>query len=145
MFLCVGLTIGFLHGRSFETLLQSVILGSGLFTRVMMGLSPTIYASGERTSLYCSVAILIVCLRNLEIYWKEWDGCGKPGQKSGKIVLGIYIAALICVSVWGSKLALQRQGMLSTYYSSSGMQCDWYFQFCLKLTATHSIISKKLR
>lgn len=124
LFLCVGLTIGFLHGRSFETLLQSVILGSGLFTRVMMGLSPTIYASGERTSLYCSVAILIVCLRNLEIYWKEWDGCGKPGQKSGKIVLGIYIAALICVSVWGSKLALQRQGMLSTYYSSSGMQCD---------------------
>lgn len=111
---CVSITIFFLHGKSFETALETVILGSGLLTRVMMGFSPTIYASGERTSLYCSVAILIVCLRNLEIYWKEWKECerSKPGRRSGKIVLGIYIVGVICVSVWGSVLAMERQWFL---------------------------------
>lgn len=103
LLLCVGMTICFLHGKSFETLLELVILGSGLLTRIIMGFSPTIYASGERTSLYCSVAILIVCLRNLQIYMNPQDG-EKRGRK--ELVLGIYIAVLLCASLWGSKFEL---------------------------------------
>ncbi len=91
---CVALMICWLHGKSAETWLELTILGAGFSSRVIMGLSPTLYASGERTSLYCSVAILIVCLRNLQIYW---NGCR---QKRGKVLLGVYVALVICVSVW---------------------------------------------
>ncbi len=102
---CVGMTIWFLHGKSFETLLELTVLGTGLSSRVMMGFSPTIYASGERTSLYCSVAILIVCLRNLQICWNGQIGDGQGGMR-GKVLLGVYIAGVACLSIWGSKLAL---------------------------------------
>ena len=103
---CVGMTIWFLHGKNFETLLEFVILGSGLLTRLIMGFSPTIYASGERTSLYCSVAILIVCLRNLQIYIGLQDR-KKRGRK--EIILGIYIVVLLCAGLWGSKFELDGQ------------------------------------
>ncbi len=115
LLVCIGLTICFLHGKSFETLLELMILGAGLFSRIMMGFSPTMYASGERTSLYCSAAILIVCLRNLECFRREEDkeGMGreisredKMGGKSGKLVLGLYVVGVIGFSIWGSKLAL---------------------------------------
>lgn len=97
---CVALTIYFIHGKSRETVLELVILGIGFCSRMMMGLCPTIYASGERTSLYCSIAILIVCLRNLQLYWSRSTG------KRGKAALGIYIVGVICVSLWSSGVAL---------------------------------------
>ena len=100
LLICVVLTVYFIHGKSTETLLELVILGGGLCSRVMMGLSPTIYASGERTSLYCSVAVLIVCLRNLQLYWKRSEG------RREKAVLASYIAGVIVVSVWSSGEAL---------------------------------------
>ena len=97
---CVALTIYFIHGKSAETLLELVIFGSGLCSRVIMGLSPTIYASGERTSLYCSVAVLIVCLRNLQFYLNRSTG------RRERAVLGIYVAGVICASLWNSGTAL---------------------------------------
>ncbi len=102
LLICVVLTICFIHGKSAETLLELVILGGGLCSRVMMGLSPTIYASGERTSLYCSAAVLIVCLRNLQLYWRRSKGIKE------KTVLTGYIAGVIIVSVWSSGEALIR-------------------------------------
>lgn len=86
LLICVALTIYFLYGRSRETLFEFVILGAGLLSRLIMGFSPTFYASGTRTTLYCSVAILVVCLRNLQIYWD------KHTEKKGSIVLTVYIA-----------------------------------------------------
>lgn len=100
---CVALTICFIHGKSRETVLELVILGGGLCSRVMMGFSPTIYASGERTSLYCSVAVLIVCLRNLQFFWN------RSTEKRERAVLGIYVAGLICISVWSSGTALMNR------------------------------------
>lgn len=101
LLLCMALTIYYLHGKSTELLLQLVILGIGLCSTVIMGFSPTIYASGERTSLYCSIAILIVCLRNLQFYWNKAAG------KREKAVLGIYILFVLCVSVRESGMALE--------------------------------------
>ena len=98
--ICVALTIYFIHEKSMETLLELVILGSGLCSRIIMGFSPTIYASGERTSLYCSVAVLIVCMRNLQFYLN-----GRAPKKE-KTVLGIYIIVVICISIWSSKGAI---------------------------------------
>lgn len=94
LLVCVALTIYFLHGRSRETLFEFVILGAGLLSRLIIGFSPTIYASGERTTLFCSAAILIVCLRNLQLCWNkittEWS----------EIVLKGYIVCVICISVF---------------------------------------------
>lgn len=98
--LCVAFTIYYIHGKSAETWLELMILGIGLGSRIMMGFSPTIYASGERTSLYCSVAVLAVCLRNLQIYW------GGDAEKREKVLLGIYMAGVVCAGVWSSKTAL---------------------------------------
>ena len=66
-----GIDYFFLHGKSKETLLELAVLGIGLMSRFGMGFSPSVYASGSRTALYSSVAVLVVCLRNLQIY------CGK--------------------------------------------------------------------
>ncbi len=81
---CVGLTIYFLHGRSHETLLELYLLGAGLSSRLIVGFSPTYYASGQRTALYCSAAILIVCLRNLQLSMgaEHPSGGSVPSQES---------------------------------------------------------------
>lgn len=47
-----------------------MVKGGILLSRVSLGFSPTVYASGARTALYCSIAMLIVCLRNLQICCK---------------------------------------------------------------------------
>lgn len=86
---CVALTIYFLHGKSEETLLELVILGAGMASHVIVGFSPTIYISGERTALFCTAAILIVVLRNLQIFW------GSSKRSLEKIVMGAYVAAII--------------------------------------------------
>lgn len=98
--LCVAFTIYFIHGKSMETLLELMILGIGLCSRIMIGCSPTIYASGERTSLYCSIAILAVCLRNLQFYW------GGNAGKREKALLGVYVAVVVCAGVWSSRGAI---------------------------------------
>lgn len=83
---CIAASIYFIHGRSKETLLQFVILAAGFLSRIIMGFSPTIYASGDRTALFCSAAVLIVTLRNLQFYldiersnWRKWVTGGYIG------------------------------------------------------------------
>lgn len=93
LLVCVALTIYFLHGRSRETLLELVVLGAGLLSRLIIGFSPTIYASGERTALFCSVAILIVGLRNLLLFRN------KAAVRWEKIVLMGYIMGVVCISL----------------------------------------------
>ena len=58
-------TIFYVWGVSEETLLELLILAAGFLSRLVVGFSPTIYASGDRTALFCTAAILIVTLRNL--------------------------------------------------------------------------------
>lgn len=68
---CTIAVIGLLHGKSRETLLEWLILAAGFASRLLVGFSPTIYVSGDRTALFCSVAILIVAWRNLQLYFAE--------------------------------------------------------------------------
>lgn len=95
LLICVVFTIYFLHGKSRETLFELLILGAGLLSRLIIGFSPTIYASGTRTALFCTAAILIVCLRNLQF------SLGKGAAAWEKIVLTAYIigvAGINCVA-----------------------------------------------
>lgn len=71
---CVALTIRLLHGKSEESRLQLLVLGAGFASRLLMGFSPTIYASGDRTALFCSMAVLIVILRNMQLCLRENRG-----------------------------------------------------------------------
>ena len=59
-------TILYVWGVSEETLLELVILAAGFLSRLVVGFSPTIYASGDRTALFCTAAIMIVTLRNMQ-------------------------------------------------------------------------------
>ena len=65
--LCVIISIYWINGRSFETLLQLTIIAAGFMSRFMIGFSPTIYASGDRTALFTSVALLIIVMRNIQV------------------------------------------------------------------------------
>lgn len=96
--ICVALTIYFLHGRSYETLFELVILGAGLLSRLILGFSPTLYASGERTTLCCSLAVLTVCLRNLQFFWNGQT------EKWSRLLLSAYIAGVICINLWGGAI-----------------------------------------
>ncbi|MCM1220952.1 MAG: hypothetical protein NC548_41345 [Lachnospiraceae bacterium] len=90
---CVALAILFLHGKTWETLLELVILGAGYASRLIMGFSPTLYVSGDRTALFCSMAILIVVLRNLQLFWN------RPAGKYGRVVVCLYMAAAIACNL----------------------------------------------
>lgn len=65
---CVVMTIVLLYGKSRETILELVILGAGFLSRIIVGFSPTLYASGDRTAIFCSAAVLIVTLRSLQFF-----------------------------------------------------------------------------
>ncbi len=86
---CVALTIYRLHGAGKETVLELLILTAGFLSRVIMGFSPTIYASGDRTALFCSIAVLILILRNLSIWLR-----GNPEVRY-KAVMGVYVGVMI--------------------------------------------------
>ncbi len=64
--LCILMTIYWIHGRTRETLLELTLLLGGLLSRILMGFSPTIYASGDRTALFASIALLIIVMRNVQ-------------------------------------------------------------------------------
>ena len=87
---CVAATICLLHGKSKETLLELTILAAGFASRFMMGFSPTIYVSGDRTALFCSVAILIVALRNMQFFFKT--------ESKWYWKLGAFLYVGICVA-----------------------------------------------
>lgn len=89
---CVALTVYFLHGKSGETLLELVVLGAGMASHMILGFSPTVYISSERTALFCDMAILIVVMRNLQVFW------GNSGKLYGRLLVGAYIA----VGIWGN-------------------------------------------
>lgn len=89
LFACIAVTIYRIHGNKKEAFLQLVILAAGFVSRVMMGFSPTIYASGDRTALFYSMAVLLVTMRNLQVFLQQ--------EKKGiwKAVVLIYMG--ICI------------------------------------------------
>lgn len=71
LLLCTALSVYFIHGKSEETLLEWIVLAAGLMSRIIIGLSPTIYVSGERTAIFCTAAFLIVAFRNIQMFWNN--------------------------------------------------------------------------
>lgn len=90
---CVAVTIYFIHGKTEETVLELLILAAGFASRVIMGFSPTLYASGDRTALFSSSAILIVTMRNIR-FWLD-----KEPRRYMKAAGCIYIILLICLNL----------------------------------------------
>lgn len=74
MFLVIGAVIYSIYiitGNRKETFFLAFILGVGLITRTMMGISPTIWISGVRTFMIFYIAIIYVILYIYQIIKKE--------------------------------------------------------------------------
>lgn len=97
LLLCTALAVWYVHGRSGETLLEWTVLAAGLASRVIMGFSPTIYISGERTALFCSMAFLIVAFRNIQIFW------GKAAGWQPRAAVAAYMALILAGNLYCNK------------------------------------------
>lgn len=86
---CVLLTIWFLYGKSREAALQSVILAAGFLSKMIVGFSPTVYASGDRTSVFGAAAILIVVMRNLLLLQENQKK--KPAMAAALAYIGVCV------------------------------------------------------
>ena len=73
---CVFAGIYWINENYETAMLEWAILFIGLASRVMMGFSPTLYASGERTALFASVSCIIVAMRTVQkcLTIKKKDG-----------------------------------------------------------------------
>lgn len=89
VFLCLFFAVYVIHGWTQETFIQMVILGAGFCSHMVLSFSPTIYMSGARAALFCSMGILIVTFRNLVILWD------KNISKLWKISWSIYFCCLL--------------------------------------------------
>ena len=88
-----------------DNLLPVFILLAGICSRIMMGFSPTIFASGERTFLFLYMSIIIVCL--LVIYKLYED---KKINNTGKIILKscmIFLALSSIINTFFSIIVLK--------------------------------------
>lgn len=97
LLLCTALAVYFIHGKSKETLLEWIVLAAGIISRVIIGLSPTIYVSGERTAIFCSVAFLIVAFRNIQMFWI------KTADWRGKSAISVYMAVILIGNLYCNK------------------------------------------
>jgi hypothetical protein len=67
-----------------------VILGLGFLSRVVVGFSPTLYASGGRTTTFFSLAILTVTLMIVSDLFDKFSGRRSRGV--GFALIGVLIA-----------------------------------------------------
>ncbi len=67
VWICMFGTIYLIYGHSSETYLQWIVLIAGLLSRVIIGFTPNMYVSGDRTAIFATVSILILVLRNIQI------------------------------------------------------------------------------
>lgn len=66
VFLCILVSIAFISTSWTELLAYGALLGIGLASRVVMGFTPTIYVSQERTFLYMYMTIIAVMIAVVE-------------------------------------------------------------------------------
>ncbi len=76
-------------GKEKKAILACVVLLAGFCTRLVMGFSPTVYASGTRTFLFTIVAILIVTVIVIDDLISE--------EKNKKFTLLAFISSMIYV------------------------------------------------
>lgn len=98
LLICTALSVWFIHGKSEETLLEWIVLAAGLASRIIIGFSPTIYISGERTALFCTAAVLIVAFRNIQIFWNKAAG------RCGRAAVLAYMAVIIVGNLYQNRL-----------------------------------------
>lgn len=106
LLLCTALTVYFIHGKSEETLLELIVLAAGFASKVILGFSPTIYVSGERTALFCSTAFLIVAFRNIQMFWN------KPAGWLGKTAVSVYMAVILAANLYCNIALFYKLGLV---------------------------------
>lgn len=89
LFAWIVVLLYWLWGKTTEFLIIFFAVLGGFASRIIVGLSPTIYASGYRTSLFCTVILQIV-----DIYMIQ-----KIRQKKIKIVLHLILLVLLAVTI----------------------------------------------
>lgn len=57
-------------GKSWETILVVLVGGAGFMSKLVVGFSPTVFASGQRTSFVLAVSILVITVM---LFQKLWD------------------------------------------------------------------------
>lgn len=76
-----------------DGIVVSGVLGSGMLTRIAMGFSPTLYASGDRTFLFLDFALIYCMIRMI-----SWFNQAKPDIKIVRMgKAGLYSVAMIAI------------------------------------------------
>lgn len=86
---CFAMTIAILSESRAEWLMLTAVFVLGLLSRVVMGFSPSLYASGTRTMIYLHFSLLFVALY---FVWKERERI-REHRKTG-FGLGLFAAAM---------------------------------------------------
>ncbi|WP_125704614.1 DUF6056 family protein [Lacticaseibacillus daqingensis] len=101
LFFLIIFVIGYVllnYGDTLEqSLLMCVIVGSGLATRFVMGFTPTIYASSNRTFVFLDIAMIFVCCELFELFDKSFLATHYATRKCMHIAF-ILLVALAVVS-----------------------------------------------
>lgn len=93
------ITIGMLCNNFFELLLYEGILIIGLGTRIVMGFSPTIWASDTRTYLFFWFAVIVDIVLITDSKLSLINKAGVLQQKYGKYVNDIMYFLIVCAAV----------------------------------------------
>lgn len=92
MIVLIIICLFFIFGKSKKAYLSILILAAGLVSRIIIGFSPTIFASGLRTFIYFYFALLIVNLLVVDNIFK------KTTRSVQKIITYIFVYAGIFLS-----------------------------------------------
>ena len=92
MIVLIIICLFFIFGKSKKAYLIILILAAGLVSRIIIGFSPTIFASGLRTFIYFYFALLIVNLLVVDNIFK------KTTRSVQKIITYIFVYAGIFLS-----------------------------------------------
>lgn len=92
--LCIVLEIVILSDTYGEWIFMTLVLGGGFVSRVIMGFSPTLYSSGNRTFLY-----LYFCMIFAVIYYVKKNGELLAEYRKAKYVMAVGLGLFACVNV----------------------------------------------
>lgn len=64
--LCLFISLILIFKKSKKTLLAIIVLGAGICSRILIGFSATVWASGDRTCFCLMISMIVICLLILE-------------------------------------------------------------------------------
>lgn len=64
--LCIFISLILIFRKQYRTILAILILGAGMCAKIMLGFSPTVWASGDRTGFILMISMILVIILILE-------------------------------------------------------------------------------